>query len=293
MPEPQVEHRHIPVNGITLHVAEAGPGDGPLVILLHGFPEFWFGWREHIAPLAQAGYRVVAPDQRGYNLSSKPKGVAAYRLDVLAADVFALADALGRDRFSVAGHDWGASVAWWMATRRPERLERLAILNAPHPAVWREAMTRDPAQRKKSRYVQMLRIPALPEFLVRAGGYKGLAEAFKGAARPDAFGPDAMDAYQAAWRRPGALTATLNWYRALFAQDLPVPPPRSIPTPTLILWGDRDEFAVPEMAERSAELCANVRVEHLPAATHWIAHDAPEAVRQALLDFLPRRAAAP
>ena len=161
---------HRDVGGLRLHVAEAGPEDGPLVILLHGFPEFWFGWRAQIAPLARAGFRVVAPDQRGYNLSDKPKGAGAYRLDALAADIFALADAYGRTTFSLVGHDWGAAVAWWMATLKPERLDHLAILNAPHPAVWRRAMTEDPEQRRKSRYVQMIRLPWLVEAVVRAGG---------------------------------------------------------------------------------------------------------------------------
>ena len=279
-------HRTIRANGVELHVVEAGPADGPVVVLLHGFPEFWFGWRELIGPLADAGWRVIAPDQRGYNLSGKPKGVRAYRLDELARDVLALADACGAQRFSLVGHDWGASVAWWVATKYPERLERLAILNAPHPAIWRRSMTEDPAQRKKSRYVQMLRIPLLPELLVRAGDYRGLADALASSIRPQAFDAEAMAAYRAAWKQPGALTATLNWYRALFLQDLPVPAAGSLPTPTLVIWGDQDAFAEPGLAEASAALCADARVLHLADATHWVAHDRPDEVRDALLGFL-------
>lgn len=278
--------RTIQAGGIDLHLAEAGPEDGPLVILLHGFPEFWFEWRELIGPLAKAGFRVVAPDQRGYNLSAKPKGVDAYRLDLLADDIFALALALGRERFCVIGHDWGASVAWWMATRRPAPIEKLAILNAPHPAVWLQSMRADPEQRKKSRYVQALRTPLIPELLVRAAGYKGLAEAFQSASRPEAYGPDVMAHYQRAWRRPGALTATLNWYRALFRQDLPVPAKGSLTPPTLVLWGDKDAFAEPRLAEASAALCADARVVHFPNASHWLPHDEPEAVERELLAFL-------
>lgn len=286
MSEASVVQRKVAAGGIQLNVAEAGPADGPLVILLHGFPEFWFGWREHIGPLAAAGFRVVAPDQRGYNLSDKPPGVRSYRLDLLADDIFALATALGRERFAVVGHDWGASVAWWMATRQPGRLDRLAILNAPHPAVWRHAMLTDPAQKAKSRYVQMLRTPWLPELMVRAGGYKGLADAFQSSTRPAAFDAEAMAAYGRAWRQPGAITATLNWYRALFAQDLPVPAAGSLPTPALVLWGDQDAFAEPALAEQSAALCADARVVHFPTASHWLAHDEPEAVRRELLAFL-------
>jgi len=274
------------VGGLRLHVAEAGPTDGPLVILLHGFPEFWFGWRAQIPALAAAGFRVIAPDQRGYNLSDKPAGASAYRLDLLAEDIFGLADTYGRTTFSLVGHDWGAAVAWWMATQRPERLERLAILNAPHPALWRRAMLDDPVQRAKSRYVQMLRLPWLPEQIMRAGGYRGLVQALQGAARPDAFGPADLDRYRDAWRRPGALTGALNWYRALFMQPLPVPAPASLETPTLVLWGDRDAYAEPRLAEESAALCASATVRHFPDATHWLAHDEPEAVSVALIAFL-------
>jgi pimeloyl-ACP methyl ester carboxylesterase len=284
----EIAHRTVPAAGVDLHVVETGPADGPLVVLLHGFPEFWFEWRDLIGPLADAGFRVAAPDQRGYNLSGKPKGVDAYRLDRLADDVFAIADALGRERFQVVGHDWGASVAWWMAGRGPDRLERLAILNAPHPAIWKRAMTEDPEQRKKSRYVQMLRTPWLPELMVRAGGYKGLADAFKTATRQEAFGPAVMARYRKAWRQPGALTGGLNWYRALFRQELPVPAPKSLNPPTLVLWGDADAFAEPGLAEASAALCAEARVVHYPQAGHWLPHDEPEAVAKELLGFLKR-----
>lgn len=284
----EIADRAVQANGVSLHIAEAGPADGPLVILLHGFPEFWFEWRELIGPLAAAGFRVVAPDQRGFNLSGKPKGADAYRLDLLAADIFALADALGAERFQLVGHDWGASVAWWMATLRPERIARLAIMNAAHPALWRRGMSEDPAQKKKSGYVQFLRLPVLPELLIKAGGYSGLAAGFKAAARPEAFSPDILSAYQAAWRRPGALTATLNWYRALFRQDLPVPAPGSLKPPTLVLWGDQDAFAEPKYAEETAALCAEARVVHFPTASHWLPHDEPEAVADQLLGFLSK-----
>jgi pimeloyl-ACP methyl ester carboxylesterase len=282
----RIEHRSVRVNGVVLHVAEAGPADGPLVVLLHGFPEFWFEWREQIGPLAEAGFRVVAPDQRGYNLSGKPKGARQYRLDLLAADVIALAESYGHRRFSLVGHDWGASVAWWTATIHPERLDRLVVLNAPHPAVWRKSMTEDPAQRKKSRYVQLIRLPWLVETVVRSGNFRGLAAAFDSATRREAFGAEVLAQYRAAWGQPGALTGALNWYRALFMQDLPVPAAHSIATPTLVIWGDQDAFAGPELAEASAALCADARVIHFADASHWVVHDKPDAVRDALLGFL-------
>jgi epoxide hydrolase 4 len=283
---PRVEHSTIAVAGVPLHFVQAGPPTGPLLFLLHGFPEFWFAWREYIEPLAQAGFHVVAPDQRGYNLSGQPNGVDAYRLDRLADDIFDLADALGGETFQVAGHDWGAAVAWWMATRRPSRLRRMVALSAPHPAVWRRAMTEDREQRKRSRYVQMLRLPWLPELLIKSGGYSGLVKAFETATRLEAFAPDVLAEYQSAWRRPGALTAMLNWYRALFRQDLPIPAVGSLPTPTLVLWGDRDPYARPELADESAALCANARVVHFADASHWLAHDETAAVREQLLNFL-------
>ena len=209
----------IPVNGVTLHCAEAGPGDGPLIVLLHGFPEFWFAWRDYFGPLAENGYHVVAPDQRGYNLSDKPLQVEAYRLDVAAADVFALADVFGRRAFHVVGHDWGAAVAWRMAGQEPERLLSAAMLQAPHPAVWRRAMREDRDQRQKSRYVQILRLPWLSEMALKLGDYAALARAFKSSARPEAFSPEVLETYRGAWRQPGAITSMLNWYRALFLRD--------------------------------------------------------------------------
>src|ERR1700681_1382365 len=169
-----IEYRTIVANGVSLHVALAGSEQGPLVVLLHGFPEFWFEWRDYFEPLADAGFRVAAPDQRGYNLSAKPDCAGAYRLYTLAEDIYALADALGAKTFNVAGHDWGAAVAWWMATRQPTRLERMGVVNTPHPAIWRCAMVEDPAQRRKSWYVQALRLRLVPELLIKLGGYAAL-----------------------------------------------------------------------------------------------------------------------
>jgi pimeloyl-ACP methyl ester carboxylesterase len=286
MSDPLLAFSFVEANGVTLHCASAGPEDGPLIVLLHGFPEFWFAWRDYFAPLAERGFRVVAPDQRGYNLSSKPEGADAYRLDLAAADVFALASALGRERFHVAGHDWGAAVAWIMAGLQPKRLTSATMIQAPHPALWLKAMREEPEQRNKSRYVQILRLPWLSEMGLRVGNFSGLARAFRSSARPDAFAGETLERYRDAWRQPGALTGMLNWYRAMFLDEPVTPAPASLIPPTLVLWGDLDEFAVPRLADESAKLCANARVRHLPQATHWIIHDAPEIVRDALLDHL-------
>ena len=286
MADPRIEFRFVQVNDVTLHCAIAGPEDGPLLILLHGFPEFWFGWRDYILPLADRGFRVVAPDQRGYNLSSKPEGAEAYRLDLAAADVFAVASAFGRDRFHVVGHDWGAAVVWTMAGLDPKRLTSATMIQAPHPAIWLRAMREDPEQRHKSRYVQILRLPWLSEMSLKLGNFAGLARTFRSSSRPEAFDPHTLERYREAWSQPGALTGMLNWYRALFADEPATPEPRSLKPPTLVLWGDRDDFGVPRLADDSAALCANVRVRRLPQASHWIIHDAPDVVRDALLDHL-------
>ena len=229
---------------------------------------------------------MVAPDQRGYNLSDKPLGADAYRLETLAADVFGLASHFGRERFHVVGHDWGATVAWRMADLNPQRLMSATMLQAPHPAVWLKAMRDDPRQRHMSRYVQILRLPWISEMALKVGDYSALVSAFRASARPDAFSPGTLDIYRGAWRQPGALTAMLNWYRALFVEDLAIPPAGSVTPPILILWGDKDDFAIPGLADESAALCANARVRHLPQASHWILHEAPDVVRDAILDHV-------
>ncbi|WP_076857628.1 alpha/beta fold hydrolase [Bradyrhizobium mercantei] len=283
-----VELSHIDVNGVRLHVAEAGPKHGRLVILLHGFPEYWEAWQRYFEPLAAAGYRVLAPDQRGYNLSDKPSNVAAYDLNSLARDVLGLADHFERRRFAIVGHDWGAAVGWWIATCHAERLEQFVALSAPHPSVWREAMQSHPEQRRKSQYVRFFQLPRLPEALLRLRRFKALADAVRQRARPDTVTAAALDRYRAAWRAPGALTGMLNWYRALWRKDLPASAKLRIRPPVLLIWGERDAFAVRALAEASLLLCESSQAVYLGDATHWVQHDEPERCIEALLDFLGR-----
>jgi len=282
----QVRNAWVAANGVELHVAEAGPDDGPLVILLHGFPEHWRAWREYFAPLAQAGFHVVAPDQRGYGASDKPAGVKSYDLDILAADVIGLADHFGAQRFIVVGHDWGASVGWWLATVAPERVERLVVMNAPHPAVWREAMRDHPQQRRQSGYVRFFSLPWLPEAVLGAGRYKALASAFDQAARPAAFPAEEIGHYRAAWSRPGALTGILYWYRALLRKRFAPSRTLSVTPPVLVIWGEKDPFGIKDLADASLALCADGRALFIEQATHWVQHDEPELCRAAVLDFL-------
>jgi pimeloyl-ACP methyl ester carboxylesterase len=281
-----VRFSRIPANGINLHVAEAGPPDGPLVFLLHGFPEFWYGWRNQIAPLAKRGFHVVAPDQRGYNLSDKPTGAGNYNLDHLASDVVGLADRFRQETFAVVGHDWGASVGWWLAGQHARRVRSLAALNAPHPAVWIHAMREHPVQKRKSRYVRFFQIPRLPEWLVGLNHSKALAKGFQDCIRPGAFTTEDLEQYRSAWAQPGALTAMINYYRAILQKPpLPVAEYR-ITCPTLVIWGKRDAYALPDLAEASIRLCAGGRIAWLDQASHWVQHDEPQHVTELLAEFL-------
>lgn len=276
-----VRHRG---NGVTLHAIEAGPENGPLVILLHGFPEFWWGWRYQIGPLAEAGFRVLVPDQRGYNLSDKPEGRRAYDLDTLAKDVVGLADALGRERFSVIGHDWGGLVAWWTASRYPDRVEKLAVLNAPHPSVAGSYLRSHPSQMLKSLYVGFFQIPRLPEAMLSANDYHSLKDALRQSSRPGTFSEEDIARYEAAWSQPGALTTMLNWYRALpFKPEMKDPTVRA---PTLVIWGTRDRFLEKGLAEASLSLCETGNVRWIENATHWVQYEEPDVVNAALVDFL-------
>ncbi len=281
-----VRFSRVAANGIELHIAEAGPAEGPLVFLLHGFPEFWYGWRNQIPALAENGFRVIAPDQRGYNLSDKPDGVPSYHLDRLAADIVGLADHFKRDSFSVVGHDWGAAVGWWLAGKYAPRVQRLAVLNAPHPAVWVDAMRNNPVQKRKSSYVRFFQLPLLPELLLRLGNYAAMAKGFRDSIRTGAFTDLDLRRYRNAWSQPGALTATINWYRAILKTPPSTPDQYRISSPALLIWGMRDAYAGVELAEKSVGLCSNGRLVRLDQSTHWVQHDEPDHVANLLIEFL-------
>lgn len=277
----EVAERRLRIGGLALNLVEAGPPSGPPLILLHGFPEFWWGWRHQIGPLARAGMRVVVPDQRGYNLSDKPDGIEPYRLPQLGRDVAGLADALGLDRVDLAGHDWGGIVAWWTAARHPHRVRRLAILNAPHPDTTWRVLRADPAQALRSWYVAAFQVPGLPERLLAAGDFRALARALTGSGRAGTFSREDLARYRQAWSQPGAVSAMLAWYRALIRR----PPPRAgrVHAPTLLLWGKKDVALGPRFASESLTFCEDGRLLWFEDASHWVQHEEPAEVNAALL----------
>ncbi|MGI8800899.1 MAG: alpha/beta fold hydrolase [Solirubrobacteraceae bacterium] len=270
---------------VRLHYVEAG--EGPLVVLLHGFPDFWLTWRFQLTALAAAGFRVVAPDMRGYNLSSRPPGIPAYRMDRLTADVRALIRERGAGSALVAGHDWGGSVAWATAIHHPEVVERLAILNVPHPRRLLRAL-RTPSQMAKSWYMFVFQLPWLPERLVRTRTWWLLRYALERDVRPDTFSEREIELYVEAWSQAGAANAMINYYRAAFRQSPRGPRTRLRPVeaPTLVIWGDCDRYLGAGLAEPDPADVPNLdRVVRLPGASHWVHRDEPEQVAQLLVEF--------
>jgi len=266
-----------------LHYMEAG--DGPLIVLLHGFPEFWYGWREQIQPLAAAGFRVVAPDMRGYNLSSKPDGVKAYDIDRLTADIRDLVHERGAQSALLAGHDWGGSVAWATAMNHPEIVDRLAILNAAHPRKLSEGL-HHPSQLRKSWYFFFFATPRLPEDVVHARNWHFFRHFLEDANPP--YTAQELERYEEAWSQPDAAAGMINYYRASVRQSQKeaVAKLRPISAPTLVIWGENDSYLGSELAEPHRDDVPNLdRVERLPDASHWVHHDEAERVNQLLIDF--------
>ena len=282
----QLRESFVSVNGIKLHVVEAGPSDGELVVLLHGFPEFWYSWRRQIDVLAAAGYRVLAPDQRGYNTSDKPQAVSAYSIDTLADDVAELIKSTGRTQANVVGHDWGAAVAWWLAIQHPQLVKRLSILNLPHPKVLTRALTRSGRQLLKSWYAFSFLLPKIPEFLLSWRGHRLAERALVKTSRRGTFTADELTKYHAAWAQPGAPRAMINWYRAGFSNRPKLSGVAArVKAPTLMIWGARDAFLGRELAQPSIDYCEKGELVFLEKATHWVHQEEPEKVNKLLLDF--------
>ena len=271
------------IGDVRLHYVEAG--NGPLVVLLHGFPELWYGWRLQIEPLVAAGFRVVAPDMRGYNLSSKPGDVDAYATDKLTADIRGLILERGAQSALLAGHDWGGSVAWATAMNHPEVVDRLAILNAAHPRKLSQGL-HHPDQLRRSWYFFFFALPDLPESVVQADRWHFFRH-FLRDAHP-ALTPEEIDEYVWAWSQPGAATGMINYYRYSVRQSQKRAEEalRPIQAPTLVIWGERDRYLGPDLAEPDHDDVPNLdRVERLPDASHWVHHDEAERVTRLLIDF--------
>ena len=282
--EPGWTSRTREVNGLALHMIEAGPADGPPLFLLHGFPEFWWAWRRQITPLADAGYRVIVPDMRGYNLSDAPGDVSAYEIHILAADIAALADAYDARRFRLVGHDWGGLVAWQVAASYPGRIERMVVMNAPHPDTWIKQALKHPTQALRSTYMAFFQLPGVPEATLTAFDAAGLRAMVERTARPDALRPGEIERYVEAWTRPGRFTAMLNYYRAL--RERQAGAPQRIAPRTLILWGRQDSFLEMHEAEADLAMCADGRLVTVDEATHWLHLEEPERVNRELIAFL-------
>lgn len=279
------EFAYIHTNGITLHTVMAGPKEGPLVILLHGFPEFWYGWRFQIDVLAKAGYRVVVPDQRGYNLSEKPQQVESYTIDLLRDDIIGLLSFLKREKAIFIGHDWGGLVAWQLATTRPQFVEKLIVLNSPQPHVMVKVVSYLPIQWYKSFYFLLFQPPFLPEWVFRNKHFQLLETIMEKTSRKGTFTTEDFAVYKMAWSQKHALTTMVHWYRAMRKGTLKQVKERPITVPVRLIWGTDDTFLSLTLAKKSIEHCVDCKLV-LVDATHWVHLEQPQVVNQFLLDFM-------
>ena len=275
----------VKTNEIQLNVVQEGPEDGPLLIFLHGFPEFSFAWKAQIPYFAEQGYRVWAPDQRGSNLSDKPRGIAAYNLDELAADIMGLMDAAGEKKAFLVGHDWGAVVTWWIAAKYPERINKMVILNVPHGKVMRKHLKENRQQRRKSWYMFAFQLPWLPEWMARRKNWRLAVRALTATSKRGTFSEKDLDLYREAWSQPRAITSSINWYRAAFRKRPPNPKSSRVTVTTLMIWGKKDVFLGSEMAQESIELCDDGRLVMLDDASHWLHHEQPDRINQLISEF--------
>lgn len=270
-------------NGIRLHAVIQG--QGPLMLFLHGFPEFWYSWRHQLAEFAR-DYTVVALDLRGYNESDKPPAVADYQLETLVQDVAGAITALGSDRCILVGHDWGGLIAWETAYRFPTWLESLVVINAPHPARFGAGLRTLP-QLLKSWYIGFFQLPLLPELVVEAGDYWLIEQVFQDLSRyPEAFSPSDLKAVKAAAAKPGALTAMINYYRALPAAGLGSRSWPLLEVPTLLIWGEEDAFLGKELTDGTEAYVRDFHLRLIPHCSHWAQQQQPQLVNQYMRDFL-------
>ncbi|MBY8914347.1 alpha/beta hydrolase [Bacillus sp. YC2] len=281
-----ITFQFIETNGITLHVASSGPKDGPLAVLLHGFPEFWYGWKNQIKPLADAGYHVVVPDQRGYNLSDKPAGIGHYVIDTLRDDIIGLITHFTNEKAIVIGHDWGGAVAWHLASTRPQYVEKLITVNIPHPAVMRKVTPFYPPQWKKSSYIAFFQLSEKPERRLSEDNYRVLDHAIGLSERPSLFSCEDVHHYKEAWARKGALTAMLNWYRAIRIGGLGPAVPIAMPIPYRLIWGVNDRALSKKLAKETKRQIPNGELIFIDDASHWVNHEKSDIVNRLIHEYL-------
>ena len=294
--QPKIEHAYAEVNGVRLHYAHAGSGE--LMMFLHGFPEFWYAWKDQLLEFGK-DHLAVAPDMRGYNLSSKPEGVEHYRIPALVADVKALAERLGaggKRKFTLVGHDWGGVVAWSYAAAHPETVDKLVIVNAPHPGVFGRLLREDPAQQKASAYMLMFRSPE-GEKTLSANNHQMLTQMVLGEGlKTGAFSEADKAAYLEAWSQPGALTGGLNYYRAsqvgpsstTAASAAPASGPM-INVPTLVIWGEKDTALLTSNLVGLEQFVPQLTIKRIPEGTHWVVHEKPADVNRYIREFIATR----
>ncbi len=283
--------RWVEANGLTFEVAEAGAeenGSDHLALCLHGFPELHYSWRNQIPELVAKGYRVWAPNMRGYGGTDRPEGVRNYAMDHLTQDIAALIDASGAEKVTLIAHDWGAIVAWMFAILKLRPLERLVIMNVPHPGPARRELKKW-RQFKKSWYIFFFQLPRLPEKLLGRGDGKSIGRLFvKTSSKPENFGPGVRAVYNAAAARPGARGAMVNYYRALLRhQDVVEPGDYRIETPTLVVWGEDDVAIDIHCLDGTENWVPDLTVKRLPGVSHWVQQDAPDEVNAILREWLP------
>ena len=276
-----LEERTVDVGEVALHVVLAGPEGGPPVVLLHGFPEFWYAWYRQMGALAAAGFRAIAPDQRGYGASHKPRGVESYRVDRLAGDVAGLVAALGYESAFVAAHDWGGGVAWQLAQRHPERVRKLVVLNTPHPGAARDLESQEESV---SWYRTVFQIPWLPEWAARLASWRLLVGSLRDTAAPGTFPDEKLDLYRSAWDREGAFSSMVNWYRAAFRHPEAFETGR-VALPTLVVVARDDAFIPSDLTRASLDHLDQGRLVELGTGTHWVLQEEPELTSQILIEF--------
>ena len=279
-----MQHDYLVTNGIRLHYVTQG--DGPLMLLLHGFPEFWYSWRHQIPAFAH-DYKVVALDLRGYNDSEKPLATSAYALPELTKDVEGAIRALGYDQCVLVGHDWGGAIAWNVAYTYPDLLSKLIVLNLPHPAKFAAGL-RTPQQLLRSWYIALFQLPLLPELILQASDYAKIRAIFRDQAiNPNAFTEADLDEFAAAAAKPGALTSMVNYYRnilqseGLFNQSWPI-----LQVPTLMIWGEEDVALGKELTYGTEQYVADFEIHYIPNCSHWVQQEQPELVNQYMQEFL-------